>query len=379
MAGPQNKRLHSFSEYSFGQNGKTSGVLQADETHINAILDKQTAAVKRQLEEQSKLVAESRAALSKIDAKANRKKYDAAKDMYQKHLKEYTTLEESYQKERARIYGAAVDAAIMYESQAYLKLNGKKKYEYQKQLKDQIKDKIKQLAQEKALLEQQQKQLVAKDTRTAAEEAELDSVNADLENLTKNLENLEDIAKSNASQISKLAEHYQTAADLNEKYLDSEELLKDAKIEQEEANNALKEAQKDLTSITEEQLKALKAEAEAKKEAVKAAKEARDEALKAAKDAEAEEKKQKNKKQKQDAVAKQIGAVANKLSDALSSNVDALYGEQGRMMGRLQGSDLKWNKSVMNVMTTVGLSGLMSQKNIVAKMVQLVDSGVAYN
>ena len=74
-----------------------------------------------------------------------------------------------------------------------------------------------------------------------------------------------------------------------------------------------------------------------------------------------------------------LGKAVDKVADNISGHMNDLYGSQGRMMGRLQGSDVKWNKSVFDVTTTVGISGLVSQKNVVAKMVELVDSGVAYN
>lgn len=65
--------------------------------------------------------------------------------------------------------------------------------------------------------------------------------------------------------------------------------------------------------------------------------------------------------------------------DRISDNLDALYGDQGRMMGRLQGSSLNWAASLLKVTATVGVSGLVGQKEVVKRMTELVDSGVAYN
>lgn len=76
---------------------------------------------------------------------------------------------------------------------------------------------------------------------------------------------------------------------------------------------------------------------------------------------------------------KAIASALNKTADSISDNLNALYGQQGRMQGRLQGSNEDWKKAVSNISWTVGMSGAVSQKNIVAKMVELVDSGVAYN
>lgn len=74
-----------------------------------------------------------------------------------------------------------------------------------------------------------------------------------------------------------------------------------------------------------------------------------------------------------------VGNAVSKAADNISGHLNDIYGSQGRMMGRLQGSDIKWNKSLLDVTTTVGMSGLVSQKKIVKKMEELVDSGVAYN
>ena len=73
------------------------------------------------------------------------------------------------------------------------------------------------------------------------------------------------------------------------------------------------------------------------------------------------------------------GKALSKAADNISANIDAMYGQQGRMMGRLQGSGENWGLNVVGVTAKVGMSGVVSQKDVVAKMVQLVDSGVAYN
>lgn len=74
-----------------------------------------------------------------------------------------------------------------------------------------------------------------------------------------------------------------------------------------------------------------------------------------------------------------LGEFVDKTADRLSSHLDDMYGSQGRMKGRLQGSGVNWGSSLLDVTSNVGLSGLVSQKKIVKKMEELVDSGVAYN
>lgn len=66
-------------------------------------------------------------------------------------------------------------------------------------------------------------------------------------------------------------------------------------------------------------------------------------------------------------------------ADNISGHLNDVYSSQSRMKGRLQGSGVSWNIELLDVMTTVGLSGAVKQKNVIAKMVELVDSGVAYN
>lgn len=68
-----------------------------------------------------------------------------------------------------------------------------------------------------------------------------------------------------------------------------------------------------------------------------------------------------------------------KASNSIEDNLDAMFGMQGRMMGRLQDSGINWKKTVDEVSDTIGFSGIVSKKSVVAKMVELVDSGVAYN
>lgn len=84
---------------------------------------------------------------------------------------------------------------------------------------------------------------------------------------------------------------------------------------------------------------------------------------------------------KSDAAAVVEGAkkVLDAVNSQIEGNVKAMYGEQGRMMGRLQGSVEDWAENVDQIDRVVGLSGYVSKKSVIAKMVELVDAGVAYN
>ena len=127
-----------------------------------------------------------------------------------------------------------------------------------------------------------------------------------------------------------------------------------------------------------DELKRIQARIEAEEEGDADLKKAKDELRKAEKEEEkalAAEKREINKKGLSDALNKAVDAA----SKAIDGHLNDMFGEQGRMMGRLQGSALDWKDTVDDISDTIGFSGYVSKKNVVAKMVELVDSGVAYN
>lgn len=65
--------------------------------------------------------------------------------------------------------------------------------------------------------------------------------------------------------------------------------------------------------------------------------------------------------------------------DKINKNLNAIYGDQAKYLAKLQGSTEDWRKSVDNVSDAIGFSGIVSKKNVITKMKDLVDSGIAYN
>lgn len=66
-------------------------------------------------------------------------------------------------------------------------------------------------------------------------------------------------------------------------------------------------------------------------------------------------------------------------TDKINANLDAIYGDQAKYIAKLQGSTEDWRESVDNVSDAIGFSGIVSKKNVITKMKDLVDSGIAYN
>lgn len=79
------------------------------------------------------------------------------------------------------------------------------------------------------------------------------------------------------------------------------------------------------------------------------------------------------------ALAENATKLMDDLSKAIDSSVSEMYGQQGKMNARLQGLTDDFADHVDKISTNVGMSGVVSQKAVVAKMTELIDSGVAYN
>lgn len=81
------------------------------------------------------------------------------------------------------------------------------------------------------------------------------------------------------------------------------------------------------------------------------------------------------------AVANVVDNLTDKLTDvdSISKVLDDILGDQDKNMARLQGSMIDWREKVDDVSDAIGFSGIVSKKNVISKMSELVDSGVAYN
>ena len=82
------------------------------------------------------------------------------------------------------------------------------------------------------------------------------------------------------------------------------------------------------------------------------------------------------------AVANSVQKIADTVNTKLKeidSNVSEFYKYQSSVEARLQGSDESYKKSLKNISKNVGMSGLVSQKDVVKNLVELSKAGIAYN
>lgn len=76
------------------------------------------------------------------------------------------------------------------------------------------------------------------------------------------------------------------------------------------------------------------------------------------------------------------GKALNALTAAIDGNIQSMYEHQGYLNARLQGitdNDNAGWKAIMKTTTNIGMSGIVTQKEVVAKIKEAVDSGIAYN
>lgn len=82
------------------------------------------------------------------------------------------------------------------------------------------------------------------------------------------------------------------------------------------------------------------------------------------------------------AVANAVENVAAQISQAINQiddNINQFYQYQSSVEARLQGSDESYKKSLKNISKNVGLSGLVSQKDVIENLKKLSEAGIAYN
>lgn len=82
------------------------------------------------------------------------------------------------------------------------------------------------------------------------------------------------------------------------------------------------------------------------------------------------------------AVANAVENVAAQISQSLNQiddNINNFYKYQSSVEARLQGSDESYKKSLKNISKNVGISGLVSQKDVIENLKKLSEAGIAYN
>ena len=71
--------------------------------------------------------------------------------------------------------------------------------------------------------------------------------------------------------------------------------------------------------------------------------------------------------------------LVNEKLNEIDNNVSAFYKYQASVEARLQGSDESYKKSLTNISKNVGMSGLVSQKEVIENLKKLSEAGIAYN
>lgn len=410
------------NEFFTFSEGKHVSVLKQNAEQVKKILDSQTVTQIKHLKDIEKEITEHEAKIEKIKAgysgKQKKKELEAARShlyqLRQQQLKE----EEQLQKSRRDLTEKATSSAIIYEQNAYSRMSAAKRREYDKAISDELKDNLKTL-QVKYDQETNYLKKLQKDREKAEKEGkstkDIDSKISETEKNQKSiLSEQEDVAlkQAQAEASSKkfgLLELLGSKSAREDKRLhslqDAQARVDEASVAKTDATLKVEEIQKNASEEEAARLLKIKAIQEDIQKAQAAGDKKALESLKAELDQETENFEQGKEylealneeeaanhelemaqKEELKAALKsafdpaELGLSAlSKVAENLSGHLKDMYGSQSRMIGRLQGSDVDWKKSILDVTTTVGVSGVVSQKNIVAKMVELVDSGVAYN
>lgn len=292
--------------------------------------------------------------------------------------------------EKRRIHQQVSRAAEIFEQNRYKKLSSREKLQYQKDVSAKLKLDLKAMKDKYAAYEAEQKRLqniqksltatseekAAAKTKSKEIETKKTSLSVDIGSMESDLSIVETLIDGLFSYVATPAEKAARAA---EEYAKAETHRQQTATEAENALKAYKEAIKDGSKATAAQIKAAEdlydaklQEAEAADKAAKAALKSADAAKrKAATDETLEEKKKRQ--------SRNVAKAASMASTAIDSALTSIYGQQGKMQARLQGTNISWQSAVDKVSTNLGFSPIASQQKVVEQMGRLVDSGVAYN
>ena len=318
------------------------------------------------------------------------KQLEQKKEEYENLLKQ----DRAYETQRLAIESKARDAAIVKSKNDYILMNADKRRELSANIAEELKLRSQQLQAEIEMRRDAYDSLPNDDDKKASTKLEIDALQAELIKIQQQAELASDMStRLNKSEIlknslttagrAKLMDNMQkqtVAADDQYKLKKSD--YDEKKLKFNEKNLEIeKKIQSAIKERNEEKLKAAQDEMEHLHTVSKEKKE-RDEAEQELKEAHLD-RTEKQLKQTGAAFGTALANGVSKFVDAagrtIESNLDALFGSQGKMMGRLQGTTLDWAEMVDSVSDTIGFSGVVSKKSVVSKMVELVDSGVAYN
>lgn len=358
-------------------NGRTA-VLQKNADLETKIIEKR---MKNQLRAEQKLQSE----ISKIDddiRTAKRLGLDSqVKDLEQQLRRKKVALTKAHADTVKQEKAAAAEAAAIAEDAAkrqYERLNALERTAHQSRIAEE-------LAEERKKYQAMQDAAVAAgDKKAAAEAAAAERSAAAKEKIardeakrlnraTGDLQSKKEFSSARAEESKEAARGAKSNVKLLEAKFAKEDLALQKKI-QAAKKNGNKQEVKDLEALRKKKRKDFEESTEYV-EAERAAKEASAEATKDSFTAAADELAVNSKK----ALESVAGNAAAAMTNAVEADMDAMFGDQGRINTRLQGYDQNFTDIVKDIQKNVGMSGLVSQKDVVAKMVELADSGVAYN
>ena len=387
--------------------GKRLIILQRNEEQYQKILDKSVEKTRKVAQEKEKIERDLLDKLAKLNEAGDTEEHTRQLENLKQVREERVAAEKALAEEINAFKRKAVDNATRYELNQFLRMNATQKREYHKKVADTLKADIEESNQKKKLLQEQAKQQRAIIKSTSASDADKDkarkklytikstikTVNQEIEDKTsqrkqaeKNayaLRGLERLssksrAESRKTQNQIAHEHTQDAtATYKEKLAAKEDAwLKKSLKTQTKLDKAIEKGDKEAIAHLNKKLKAEKQKFE---EELKNSGELED-IKRAQHEAQKEALKELGTTLKNN-VAGAIDGVVSSLAnvETIDKNLDAIFGDQAKYIAKLQGSTEDWRESVDNVSDAIGFSGIVSKKNVIGKMKDLVDSGIAYN
>lgn len=380
-------------------------VLEKRAQEVDRFLKQMSAAQEKQLAQQEKNEVAAQRRISELKAEIVTAERNHASTEYIENLKRQQdeavrsekAAQESIKKYKAQIAAqkdAAEQAAAKKELNRYKSMRAQEKYEYAKTLQDNIAQKQRALSAEikdtKSAIAQQEK--ILQDASSTTEQKE--AARRAKRNLTDSLQKKESEKATLDDQATKAPKASALRSLLPKNIAATIDAGKKSFKESGDSRRQYSVAAKDAKALvveTEAYKKLQETKKRGNKEEIRVAQQRLEDTAeyKALLAAEDELKKQSHKEFMEG--LKLTGAevlsglgdsakkVADKVGSSIEDNLGVLYGSQSKMMGRLQGSAIEWNDAVKDVSATIGMSGVVSKKNVIQKMVELVDSGVAYN
>ena len=367
-------------------------VLQKNIENAQKLDTAMSRSYQKHLDDKVKAYRKTEAELESIRKHGTKEQIEEARKAAQAAYAERLSAEQDLE----RVKDIALQAAQKRELAAYRSMGPAKKLQYQKELAEKLA--LEKKNNEQILAGLNDRLATATDAEKTAIKAQMDALKNETDNITSDLGKAQSTVaalKKNPLAVMKnagaLAKEFKAGAiekgtaavekgqDLKEQIAAKKQAIEDeAKAEndlQKRLEDARKRGNKSEVAGLEAQLKkSIEAKQKADKELINLEKEQTETRKTIMKEG--------GKEMLADA-AENLKKAGNKIfkqaADSIDTNLDSMFGMQGRMMGRLQGSAVNWKKSVDEVSDTIGFSGIVSKKSVVAKMVELVDSGVAYN